>query len=148
MIVIRGSAMTLDDTNAARLIACNYHKGQMYGNRQYWTHLDNVQSSVAISGGSDEEICVAWLHDILEDTECTEEVLRRNFDSVVVDAVVAITKVMGESYEDYICKVKANKIAHKVKMHDTLKNLSESVRAGQMGRVRKYAAQMQFLVDD
>lgn len=98
-------------------------------------------------GFEEQQYAVAYLHDILEDTTYTEEQLRATFPEEIADAVVAITKVEGEVYAEYIAKVKANALAHKVKIHDTLCNLTESVRKMQKGRIMKYTTQLQLLVE-
>ena len=120
-----------------------YHEGQKYGIKPYTYHLQAVAESV----GDDPTMkVIAWLHDILEDTECTEAELRAVFSSKIVDAVVAMTKIEGEEYSDYIERVKSNPLAQDVKIHDTLCNLTESVKTNQWGRVRKYTKQLTLLV--
>lgn len=132
-------------TFQARQWALRAHANQMYGEHDYSYHLKQVAGSVYEAHCSDSHICVAYLHDILEDTDVTEALLRAHFSAEVVDAVVAITKIDGEKYSDYIAKVAANKIALDVKLQDTLCNLTESLKTGQWGRVRKYAEQMKQL---
>ena len=51
---------------------------------------------------------VAWLHDVLEDTETSEGALRAQFDGTIVDAVVALTKSDEETPEEYHARVRAN----------------------------------------
>lgn len=68
--------------------------------------------------------CVALLHDLLEDCpEWTEGALRTLFSDTVVDGIVAITKLKGESYEEYILRVAANPIAKIVKLSDLTHNM-------------------------
>lgn len=131
---------------ASRLAHIAY-EGQMYGARPYTAHLQAVVDSVSSAHWGAHHICVAWLHDILEDTPVTVSGLRGGFPEVVVDAVVALTKVDGESYSEYIEKVAANPVALVVKIHDTLCNLTESVKGGSWGRVKKYSKQLTLLAD-
>lgn len=63
-------------------------------------------------------ISVSLLHDILEDTDCTEDYIRDSFGDLVADAVVAISKVKGEEYLHYLERVVANPIAKFVKVQD------------------------------
>lgn len=126
-------------------LARSAHEGQMYGERPYYEHLAAVVDSVFDFKEDDEHICVAWLHDILEDTAITEYDLILIFGYKIADAVVALTKVKGEKYSEYLDKVAANEIALTVKLHDTYCNLSESLKTQQWGRVRKYSAQMKLL---
>lgn len=137
--------MITDITVRAKKLASLAHEGQMYGKNPYEYHLEAVASSLPKDKYDVLHICVAWLHDILEDTECTEYQLRLMFSCEIVDAVVALTKVSGETPSEYFDKVAANPIALIVKMHDTLCNLTESLKTGQMGRVRKYSAQLNKL---
>lgn len=128
--------------DAAYDIAFMHHKGQRYGKHNYMYHLDKVAMSV---GENPNHIAVAYLHDILEDTACTLGELYQVFTEEAVKAVEAITKMQGETYPEYITKVKANPIALHVKIHDTLCNLTESVKTQQWDRVRKYSEQIEFL---
>lgn len=136
--------------------AVEYHYGQKYGDRDYIDHLIAVEDSALTAYGDNvftyKELhrnasYVSLLHDILEDTGCTEEELRENFSTEVVDAVVAITKVDGETYEDYLKKVRANELALHVKIHDTLCNLTESVRKMETKRIKKYSQQLILLTE-
>lgn len=139
----------MSDLVLARALAYKFHEGQKYGEYPYTYHLECVANSV--SGGNfsgvDSLGVIAMLHDILEDTKCTTATLSALFDHHIVDAVVDLTKFGDESYEDYIATVKANPLAKKVKMHDTLCNLQESLVGGDMKRVVKYSKQMQLLAE-
>ena len=97
----------------------------------YFTgHLSSVASLVS----SDEEKIVAYLHDILEDTDYPEENLREEFGDEIVDAVVLLThkeKMDEAGYLDYIRNLKAsgNTLAIAVKIAD-LTNNSDYTRLG------------------
>ncbi len=85
---------------------------------------------------------VGLLHDLIEDTKWTEEDLRKEFPDDVVDAVVALTKVDGENYEQYIQRVMANELAIRVKISD-LKDNMDVTRLPELGeyeikRLKKY----------
>lgn len=85
---------------------------------------------------------VALLHDVLEDTSITEKDLAIDFPQEVVEAVVLLTHKKDESYEDYLKKVKENKISCKVKITDMLHNLSCNPTQKQ---VNKYLKGLEFL---
>jgi (p)ppGpp synthase/HD superfamily hydrolase len=76
----------------------------------------------------DEELqCIALGHDLLEDTfESVEDgvnVLRYNgFSERIIQGILALTKLPGESYVDYKTKVKQNGDAIQVKMADLRHN--------------------------
>ena len=62
---------------------------------------------------------VAALHDVVEDTACTLETLRREgFPERVIAAVDAMTHREGETYETYIERVAADRLATQVKLLD------------------------------
>lgn len=65
---------------------------------------------------------VAVLHDVLEDTDISEENLRAIFPAEIVDAL-AIMNHGDETYADYILKVKTNYLAQQVKLADIDDNL-------------------------
>ena len=69
---------------------------------------------------------VAWLHDVLEDTNVTRKDLEAaEFPTEVIEAVVAITRNDGETYLDYIQRCKRNPLARMVKIADIRDNLSD-----------------------
>jgi (p)ppGpp synthase/HD superfamily hydrolase len=72
----------------------------------------------------EESRIVAILHDILEDTKCSSEVLKITFGKKIYEAVIAMSKINGESYEVYINRVMQNPIAKKVKIADVKDNAS------------------------
>ena len=65
---------------------------------------------------------VAWLHDVVEDTDKDFWHIRELFGKVVAEAVEAITRG-DESYFHYIARVKAHPIARAVKIADLLDHL-------------------------
>jgi (p)ppGpp synthase/HD superfamily hydrolase len=82
--------------------------------------VDYIQHPIAVSEkvvGEDAKV-VALLHDVLEDTEVSEPTIRALFGDTITDAVAAITRRLGESYMDFIARVKKNPIARIVKIAD------------------------------
>lgn len=73
---------------------------------------------------TDEELqCIAVMHDLVEDTDTTyAELVDQGFTPRIVEGIKALTKVPGESYEDYKAKVKANPDAVRVKLADLQHN--------------------------
>ena len=146
----------------ARAFAFDKHRGQMYGDHPYRTHLRNVQKTwyEVLGFGNDETLVdtedmiqwgdqgnsVCWLHDIIEDTEVTAIDLEcSGFDKEVVGAVVLLTKESGISREDYIKRLCNNKLAWTVKVADTHSNLTESIKIGKVKWINKYTQQLQQL---
>lgn len=134
----------MSEVTLAENLAEKFHAGQLYGALPYTHHLRAVADAV-VGEYDDRLTIIALLHDILEDTSCTQALLRSLFDKDIVDAVVAISKIKGESYESYIERVKANALALKVKICDSMCNLTESLKRKDMKRVRKYSYQIHLL---
>lgn len=68
-------------------------------------------------------VCVALLHDVMEDTDMTwEELEREGFPDEVMEAVRCLTRLEGMSYPDYIRGVRKNALAAKVKLADLQHN--------------------------
>lgn len=137
----------------AHEIAKEYHAGDVdiAGVDYYEGHLTTVAATVV---GDDVTRAVAVLHDVIEDTEMTEFTLRGLLDGykeadVVVDAVVAVTKVDGESYGDYIARVMNNPIARAVKVADMKHNSDlgrlPSVSTKDIARAEKYEKYLKIL---
>jgi len=83
------------------------------GGQPYITHLERVSKNF-----NGETYTVALLHDLLEDCPewSKEDLVREGFSLNVVDAVVCITEIKGESYLNYLNRVKSNYMALKVKI--------------------------------
>jgi (p)ppGpp synthase/HD superfamily hydrolase len=107
-------------------IAVRAHAGQVYPARDgergpYVLHLFRVM--LGVEGW--EARTVAVLHDIIEDTPMTIEQLRdEGIPERVVDAVVALTHLEGDTYEAYIEALAANDLARQVKLADLADNLA------------------------
>ena len=128
------------------------HEDQMYGGRPYSYHIDCVVSKVGFLFGESPKLSslkiVAYLHDLLEDTSTSpSDLFAYGFSQEIVDAIVAISKIDGESLEDYYVRVVKNKLAFKVKIVDTLSNLEHSCPESQTKRIKKYTNQIQRLYE-
>ena len=88
----------------AKRIAIEAHADQVdKAGAPYWHHPAFVGDHVEAS----EEKAVAWLHDVVEDTDWTlEALLAEGIRPDVVEGVEAITKREGEAYETYLDRVK------------------------------------------
>lgn len=110
------------ERNRAFAIAARIHSGQRdkAGLSYLLAHVVDVVNRV--DEWDDDAVLVAWLHDVLEDTKDDpaelETELRAKFRPEVVDAIVAITHRPGEPRDDYYERVKANPLAHRVKLAD------------------------------
>ena len=89
---------------------------------------------------------VAWLHDVLEDTWVTVEILRElGVSEIVIEAVVAMSHQKGESYKSYLVRLSQNELAKRVKVKDILHNLSDEPTKKQ---IVKYAHALLFLMGE
>ena len=108
--------------SAAIRIATNAHDGQYdRGGMPYILHPLRVMSFLK---SQDEELqCIAVLHDVVEDSDVTWLDLREAAMSErVISAVHALTKIPGQSYDEYRDAVFANADAMVVKLADLRHN--------------------------
>jgi (p)ppGpp synthase/HD superfamily hydrolase len=100
-------------------IAEEAHRGQSdQGGAPYIAHPRRVAQRVADRGGTVEQRAAALLHDVLEDTEVTEDDLRAaDVPEAVVSAVVALTRT-DETYEAAVRRAAAHPVARLVKRCD------------------------------
>lgn len=111
----------LSNIEKCQLLAIMAHKGQKdKGGTPYINHPAWVAEHVK---GEDEK-CVAWLHDVIEDTDFTLSELKcLGLPQRVIEAVDVITKKQDEDYRTYILRVKNNETARKVKLEDLRHNM-------------------------
>ena len=140
----------------AQQFAIKAHKDQKYGTLPYTYHLQQVASRIELwrdrgalscfSAITDEHIAVAWLHDVLEDTDTPYSDLVIEFGKVVADAVFILTK-SGSDYAFYIQCIKDLEMARIIKLADTLCNLEASLYSGELKRINKYTKQLNLLTE-
>jgi (p)ppGpp synthase/HD superfamily hydrolase len=136
----------MNDLDLARHLAAKYHAGQKYGDDPYTTHLDEVEAAAHAMFPGDERVRIlGQLHDILEDTDCTEAILRTLFEKAVVDAVLSMTHKEGETRHEYLIRCRSNELGRKGKLADSFCNLRRSLFRGDMKRVRKYGDTLNVL---
>lgn len=115
----------------SRNLATVAHKGQTrWGGEPYITHPEAVANAVK-KYNDEKTVCVAWLHDVVEDTNVTIEEIFKEFGNEIGNGVLAITKTKDQSYLDYIRQVSRNVHATRVKIADIEHNL-QSLKKGSM----------------
>jgi (p)ppGpp synthase/HD superfamily hydrolase len=151
-----------EQLDIALVLAATKHHGQMYGNQPYLVHLYEVDKLVTqiyakVSSPSEpfskepgDEVdklrAIAFLHDIIEDTDTTrEDLLNAGICNEVAVAVELLTRIDGGSYFLYIEAIRLNELARKVKLCDTSANLMNSIKEGNTKRINKYSKQIQLL---
>lgn len=127
--------------------AIEAHGDQKYGDKPYLYHLSQVENNVIRVLGVDafKERIVAVLHDVIEDTNVTRWAVKEKFGTEVSDAVLAMSKIDGEDYYDYISRCRANPVALLVKKCDTMANLTQSFTEQRHKGIIKYTTQLQLL---
>ena len=114
-------------TNKAMKIAYEAHHGQVDQSGQpYIFHPYHIAEQM-----QDEiTVCVALLHDVMEDTDVTFETLGREFPKEVMDALALLTHEEGVDYYDYVRAIKQNPYAKAVKLADIAHNADQTRMAG------------------
>ena len=109
---------------AALEYATKKHKGQKrIGGDDYITHPVAVCEIVKKEGLCEDYLIAALFHDLLEDTDATEEEILALGNAQILEAVKLLTKEKGYDMAEYIGAIKNNPIAFAVKAADRLHNL-------------------------
>ena len=104
--------------------ATQKHNGQKrIGGSDYITHPIAVWEMVKNQGFDEDYQITALFHDLLEDTDATEDEILRLSNKKVLTAVKLLTKEKGYDMKSYIDGIKDNPIAFTVKSADRLHNL-------------------------
>jgi (p)ppGpp synthase/HD superfamily hydrolase len=129
--------MEKDIVKDAKELAKKLHKGMTdkYGN-PYFYHLERVANRVRdmeynmVDETSEINlyIAVAYLHDVIEDTDCLIGDLIDEFGETVAEAVKLLTRDKEETYANYVVGIKNSvflegKIARVVKLADLFDHL-------------------------
>lgn len=127
-------------TKKAMQIAFDAHKNQVdKGKVPYVFHPFTVADKM-----EDELTCAAaLLHDVIEDTDITADMLfEMGVPSDVLELVKTLTRGKGEDYFDYIERIRKNPHATKVKIADLMHNSNlsrlENIIEADIKRVEKY----------
>ena len=135
-------------TELAMRIAYDAHHGQVdRAGLPYVFHPYHLAEQM----DDEDSICVALLHDVVEDTDTTLDDLRdMGFPAQVVDALALLTHDPAVPYMDYVATIKTNPLAAKVKLADLTHNSDLTRIPGEPGpkdlaRREKYLAAMELL---
>ena len=102
-------------TRLASKIAYRAHEGQTdKAGVPYIFHPIHIAEQM----DSEESCIVALLHDVIEDSDITLEILSKYFNDDIITALRVLTKKENDDYVMYIKRVKTNKLATKVKIKD------------------------------
>ncbi|WP_054738816.1 HD domain-containing protein [Cellulosilyticum ruminicola] len=133
----------MDQLRMALELAYEKHKDQVdKSGKPYFLHPIYVAYNEHIKGKAK---IVAILHDIIEDTDVTEEMLlEMGFDKDIVEAIVLLTRDKAVDYFSYVRQIRDsnNPYAYWVKLSDLENNMDlsrlEYVKDEDIKRVAKY----------
>ena len=128
--------------NKMLILVVNSHANQFdKGGNPYILHPLAVMYDLHTD---DEELqCIALGHDVVEDCGVTYSQLRElGFTDRIIDGIRCLTKVPGETYDEYKAKVKSNADSVEVKKRDLKHNTQidrlKGVTAKDMARMERY----------
>lgn len=133
---------------AARELAVRKHDEQR--DRDGSLHIHHVARVADAAPPDDAHQRVAWLHDVIEDSDLTAEDLDGHLAAEELEAIVLLTHDdPDEPYEDYVRRIidapgAAGELARVVKEADLLDNLCRCARA-RLPRIARYAAALAAL---
>ena len=128
--------------------ATKKHKGQFrMGGEPYVSHPIAVAMILEDGGYGEDYLIAALFHDLLEDTDATEDQIRRIGGERVLAAVKLVTKEKGYAIADYIARIKKDPIAFAVKGADRLHNLRCAVVAPEAFRRRYISESREWYAD-
>ncbi|MFR5365303.1 GTP pyrophosphokinase [Intestinibacter bartlettii] len=131
-------------------LAVEKHKNQTdKAGNPYILHPLHVMENV----NSKEGKIVAILHDIIEDTDITEDyLLKIGLSKRIVDAVVALTRSEDIDYQEYIKTLSSNPLAKEVKLADLEHNMDlkrlPTLEEKDLERNRKYQIAYHYLINN
>lgn len=136
-------------TKKAMMICFKAHKRQKdKGGLPYVFHPFHVAEQME----TEEEICVALLHDVVEDTGWTLEALAgEGFPKRVTDALALLTHDDGTPYLEYVAGLKDDPLAAKVKLadlrHNSMPGRLKEITEKDRERLEKYRKAQAILME-
>ncbi|MDO4746555.1 MAG: HD domain-containing protein [Bacillota bacterium] len=123
---------------AALSFAEKKHEGQFRkGGDPYITHPVAVAEILDEKGFEEEYLIAGLFHDLLEDTDASDEEILKLGGPEVLQAVKLLTKEDGYVMAEYMAAIKSNDMAREIKAADRLHNLRSAVVADDAFK-RKY----------
>jgi GTP diphosphokinase / guanosine-3',5'-bis(diphosphate) 3'-diphosphatase len=127
--------------------ALHAHAGQVdKGGAPYITHPLRVMAAV---DGDDHVKIAAVLHDVVEDTKSTVGDIEEKFGLRVAELVLLLTRVKGESDDDYYAGILSDPEAIAIKLADLADNMDVTrlkvVGPADAERLEKYIARHALL---
>lgn len=93
---------------------------------------------------------VALLHDTIEDTEVTPDMLQEEgFPQEIISAVLSVTRQEDETYDAFVRRASENPIGREVKIADLEDNMDvrrlKEIKNEDVARLQKYLRAWQYL---
>lgn len=132
-------------------IATEAHATQTrFDGSPYIEHPLRVMRTVQNQGHSERAQIVGVLHDTVEDTEVTFDVLRaEGFGDLIIHPLELLTKQEGDDYELYVQRLSVNACARAVKKADLFDNLDltglENPSKRRIMNIEKYGKALLYL---
>lgn len=130
-------------------IAVEAHRGQLdKAGKPYILHPLRVM----LAGKTIDEMICGVLHDVVEDTPISIEMLEtEGFSPSILDALRLLTRDSHVPYQDYIRRLADNPLALQVKLYDLHDNLNRErlnfLTTEDTRRMDKYRQARQYLLD-
>lgn len=119
-----GEGLKLNISSDALIFATEKHKGQRrMGGLPYIFHPLDVAIILKLKGFSVDYQLAGLFHDLLEDTDATEEEILALSNDRVLKAIRLVTKEKGYNPKDYQRRIMGDHMALMVKLADRLHNL-------------------------
>lgn len=141
----------------ARFWAIRWHGDQArkYTGEPYWRHPEAVATLVKGVRHTEAMVAAAYMHDVIEDTECTEEQMRQEFGDEVTDLVMWLTDVSRPQDGNRVARKRIDREhtaaappeAKTVKLADLIDN-SHSIMAYDPDFARVYLKEKRLLLDE
>ena len=98
-------------------------------------------------------VCVALLHDVIEDTDITpEDLAAEGFPAAVLEAIALLTHAPDVPYMDYVQEIGKNPVARAVKLADLTHNSDlsrlDTVTEDDLARNEKYEKAKNLLMNE
>lgn len=111
------------------------------GGKAYILHP--IRMMMRLRTNDEELMAIAVLHDVVEDCEVTFVELRQiGMNDRVINGVAALTKLSGETYDQFIDRLSGNRDAMIVKREDLRENLDitrlKGISSKDVARMEKY----------
>jgi len=133
----------------ALVFAIQAHEGQMRKDKKtpYIVHPIMVAMNCARHGMDDEEIAIALLHDVVEDTKITIKDLHKHFSDRICKGVDSLTLYPDMKKTKYLNSIRYNKYHVRcIKSADRIHNLSECEDMGPAWRKKYMRSTIEYIL--